>query len=246
MGARFLTLNGDCRTQIGSPEWDEFLDGRKFDCVCTDPPYGIAFKSTFGKDPIAKEKYQQEIEDDQDVETAIATFDEAMTALAPYLADTCELYIFSKWTVEVEWHEYLRTQMPKFGIELFAKLIWENGYPGLGDLKYNWGCGFEDIYYLKRGLRPVPSRRVGVIHVDKVRPGTNVHPTQKPTELLKILLSYSCDPHSVVCDPFAGSGSTLVAAKELGLDSVGIEKDTEHGYFETMNERLRVGGLLDL
>ena len=245
MSANYYTVQGDCREVIPTdPRIGDFLDGRKIGCVLVDPPYGIAFRSTFGKDPEAAEKYQREIEDDVDVETAIKTFHEAMIEVEPLLAPTCEFYVFSKWTVEIEWHEHLREAYRHLGIELYAKIIWENGYPGLGDLKYNWGCGFEDIYYLKRGLRKVPSRRVGVIHVDKIRPGTNVHPTQKPTALLKILLSYSCDPETVVIDFMAGSGSTLVAAKELGLDSIGIEKDPE--YFATMNERLRVGGLLDL
>lgn len=51
------------------------------------------------------------------------------------------------------------------------------------------------------------------------------HPTQKPLELLSPLIEYSCPVDGVVLDPFAGVGSSLVAAKQLGRKSVGIEID---------------------
>lgn len=49
------------------------------------------------------------------------------------------------------------------------------------------------------------------------------HPTQKPVELLLPLIQYSCPANGLVLDPFCGSGSTLVAARSLGLQAVGIE-----------------------
>ena len=53
--------------------------------------------------------------------------------------------------------------------------------------------------------------------------GYAVHPTQKPVDLLLPLIQYSCPVNGVVLDPFAGAGSTLVAAKQLGRKAVGIE-----------------------
>jgi DNA modification methylase len=50
-----------------------------------------------------------------------------------------------------------------------------------------------------------------------------VHPTQKPIALIKWVLSLRWTPAGTVCDPFMGSGSTLVAAKDLGRDAIGIE-----------------------
>jgi DNA modification methylase len=229
---------GDCRKVI-----PELPEDTSIDCVLTDPPYGIAFQSTYGKNPEAREKYQKKIEDDEDVQTAIDTFDEAMRLAIPLLAPVCELYVFSKWTVADRWIPLLRSY-EDHGITLEQLIIWENGYPGIGDVKTNWGCGHEFIFYLKRGRRPVPYRRIGVIHVDKVRPGTNVHPTQKPTQLLKTLIEYSTDPGQTVFDPFAGSGSTLVAARELGRNSIGVEKDQQH--YEVALSRLAQGNLLGL
>jgi site-specific DNA-methyltransferase (adenine-specific) len=47
--------------------------------------------------------------------------------------------------------------------------------------------------------------------------------TQKPLALLRTILAYSCPKSGLVLDPMAGSGSTLVAAKSLGMRGVGIE-----------------------
>lgn len=231
--------HGDCREVLADAVFEHPIN-----CVLTDPPYGVDFQSTYGKNETDRELYQRKIADDHGVEAAIESFHETMRLTVPHLADQCELYVFSQWQVAPQWQFYFENTMPEWGIELRQLLIWEKGYPGIGDVKYNWGCGHEFIYYLKKGKRPVPYRRSGVLHVDKVRPGTNVHPTQKPTALLKILIEYSTDPGDTVFDPYAGSGSTVVAAQELGRNGIGIEIDAQ--YVETARARLSQGGLFAL
>lgn len=58
---------------------------------------------------------------------------------------------------------------------------------------------------------------------------SNIHPTIKPIALMKYILKLLAPPGNPTClDPFAGSGSTLVAAKELGINCIGIEKEKEY------------------
>lgn len=216
----------------------------KFNCILTDPPYGMDFQSTYGKDEEAREAYQRKIEDDHDVEVAIKNFHKTFRAMQPFLADQVEMYVFSHWHVVGEWKDYLSALDDKYGFKLKQLLIWEKGYPGIGDVKTNWGAGHELIFYLKRGNRPMPYRRSGVLHVDKVRPGTNVHPSEKPLGLLNILIEMSTSPGDWIIDPYAGSSSTLVAARDCGRNAVGIEYDD--AYYETGMRRLSSHSLFEV
>lgn len=71
--------------------------------------------------------------------------------------------------------------------------------------------------------------------------GRAVHPTQKPLGILRPLIRYSCPLDGTVLDPFAGSGSTLVAARDLGRRAIGIEISEE--YCEGAVQRLAQGVL---
>lgn len=71
--------------------------------------------------------------------------------------------------------------------------------------------------------------------------GHAVHPTQKPLGIIDPLLRYSLPPGGTVLDPFAGSGSTLVAAREAGYSAIGIEAD--EAYCEKAANRLAQGAL---
>ena len=54
-----------------------------------------------------------------------------------------------------------------------------------------------------------------------------IHPTQKPVPVLKKLIEIFTDPGEIVIDPCAGSGSTLVAAAQMGRNAYGFEIDKE-------------------
>lgn len=66
--------------------------------------------------------------------------------------------------------------------------------------------------------------------------GSAIHPTQKPLGITRTLIQYACPPGGLVIDPYAGSGTTLVAAQQCGRAAVGAEMD--EGYAVAAADRL--------
>ena len=70
----------------------------------------------------------------------------------------------------------------------------------------------------------------------KERGINNNHPTVKPIKLMSYLIELGCPKDGVVLDPFMGSGTTCVAAKQLGRNFIGIELD--EGYYKIAVDRV--------
>lgn len=86
---------------------------------------------------------------------------------------------------------------------------------------------------------PLGAKPRDVIEVPVLANGTpekTEHPTQKPLELIRRFVLASSDPGDLVVDPFAGSGTTAVAAEALGRRWVACETDA--GFVRTAKERL--------
>jgi len=63
----------------------------------------------------------------------------------------------------------------------------------------------------------------------ETKPCQNFHPTVKPISLMKYIIKLLAPPNNpILLDPFCGSGSTLIAAKELGINFIGIEISKEY------------------
>lgn len=78
-------------------------------------------------------------------------------------------------------------------------------------------------------------RAQGIVSVER-KPQANHHPTVKSLKLMTYLIHMACPPGGVVLDPFMGSGSTGVAAKQAGFDFIGIELEPE--YFKIAEMRI--------
>jgi DNA modification methylase len=187
------------------------------DVLVTDPPYGIGYRDRKGG----------EIANDESLDARDSTL--SIWGSKPSL-------IFGSWKVT----RPLGTRQV---------LIWDKWGGGgtVGRPSSPWAFTHEEIYV--RGEWPIlapggrareggkPSRTSGVIRVANYNTQSNErpkHPTPKPVELMESLIR-KC-PMGMVADPFAGSGSTLIAARNLGRRSIGVE--LEERYCELIAKRL--------
>lgn len=177
------------------------------DVLVTDPPYGMSYQSGH-----LKNRSSRAIAGDSSTKARDDMFS---------LWGTRPAILFGRWNIE-------RPAPPRH------RLIWSKAPdPGMGDISFPWGNSDEEIYIYGSGW--TGKRVSNVITVPK--PPVNNrpdHPTPKPVPLMESLVIH-CPP-GVIADPFAGSGSTLVAAKALGRRAVGVE--VEERYCELAANRL--------
>ena len=103
----------------------------------------------------------------------------------------------------------------------------------MGDLKHEHGRQWEGIVFYPMEEHEFETRIPDVIFVN--RTGKSLHPTEKPVELLEKIIK--ANKGDTILDPFMGSGTTLVAAKMLNRNAVGIEISEK--YCEIARQRLR-------
>ena len=105
---------------------------------------------------------------------------------------------------------------------------------------------YEDLRREYEDLRrPFRLKRTGPVsdvwNFDTVAPYAGKHPCEKPQALLRHMIDASSRPGDLILDPFAGSGSTLIAARDAGRRAVGIEMDLD--YCRRIADRLSQGAL---
>jgi site-specific DNA-methyltransferase (adenine-specific)/modification methylase len=109
-------------------------------------------------------------------------------------------------------------------------LVWDkvNGSNDFADCELAWTNlpkAVRRIQYMWNGMLREPGAQRGD------------HPTQKPLEVMKWCIGHLPEPNSTILDPFMGSGTTGVAAIQMGRSFVGIER--EERYFEAACRRIR-------
>ena len=109
------------------------------------------------------------------------------------------------------------------------------------------GTEYEDLRREYEDLRRpfTPSSRALATDIwdfAPVKPYPGKHPCEKPAPLLQHMIETSTRPGALILDPFAGTGSTLIAAQSLGRRAVGVER--EEKYCEVIATRLSQGALI--
>jgi site-specific DNA-methyltransferase (adenine-specific) len=124
-------------------------------------------------------------------------------------------------------------------MEFKHMVVWDKGPMGMG---WHYRRSYETVLV---GMKPggpcrwydESNRIENVIrHIPKIIPAADQHPTEKPAALAAHFIALHSKPGDLVLDPFAGSGSTLRAAKDLGRRAIGIE--LEERYCEGIAKRM--------
>jgi hypothetical protein len=180
------------------------------DVLVTDPPYGIAYATGWDSKAFGDGK----VRGDDSIEIR----DAAMTAWGDRPA-----IVFASYRCEA------------YGSPHPMPLIFDKGdVVGMGDLSWPWRPSYELAWVYGTGW---VGPRGGAVLRHRVLPGNFTardHPTQKPVALMEDVVQHA--PPGVIADPFAGSGSTLIAARNLGRRAVGVE--IEERYCEVAAKRL--------
>lgn len=187
---------GDCR------EVTAWLEA---DVLVTDPPYGIAWSTHGGGRDLrnwSPRKAKAGIIGDEDTSAR----DDVLVAWGDKPA-----VIFGSPLIAP----------PPSAIQA---LVWRKPVDaGVVGARFPWRRDVEMVYLLGQWPRVNPNRSSVIESKGGLERYRNGHPHAKPTPILEHLIAET--PGGVVADPFAGSGSTLVAAKMLGRKSIGVEAD---------------------
>lgn len=127
----------------------------------------------------------------------------------------------------------------KVGFHFIKSLIWDKGNKIMGQY---YMSQFEYILFFRKGkgkkINNCGTSDILSVANKKTKDGkgNNLHDTEKPVDLMKILIANSSNENDIVLDPFMGIGSCGLACKELNRKFIGIELDPN--YFEIAKKRI--------
>jgi DNA modification methylase len=201
-----VIYHGDCREALL-----EVGDGT-VDVLLTDPPYGMAFGGFRGVEANVRADGAR-----QGIRLVRQMLAEAKDKMSP----EAHAYLFCHWESWPDFYDAASAYMP-----IKSALIWWKNRGGMGDVEMEYARDYEVILFGAYGRRGLGGKRDGSV-IEGFAPAGNIsgrfHPTEKPVPLLRYLVGKSVPVGGLVLDPFMGSGSTLVAAKDAGARAIGIE-----------------------
>jgi DNA modification methylase len=205
-----LWILGDHRLLCGdstkAKDVERLMAGAKADMIHTDPPYGMSFQSNMR----TKSKRFDELENDDKILAGWVT--PAIGVSEGWV------FVWTTWKVLEQWLPVVR----EFG-KMTNLVVWAKGGGGIGDLKGTFATDHEMAMVFNRGAEICGKRIGSVWSFGKDAAASYMHPTQKPVALAGEAIDKTTHPAALIYDPFLGSGTTLIAAEQLGRKCYGME-----------------------
>ena len=230
-----IIYHGDCR------EITPMFSDQSFDLVWTDPPYGhhnnngdlISRREEalgHGKGTSPKSDYRPILNDGPEANDLVQWgFHEFYRLISSGCCCCCggggggPEPQFARWSLwlDAAFHKGFKQMV-----------VWDKGPMGMG---WHYRRSYETVLVAQKGTgkwyggRTVENIiRPNQYGIKKIIPSKKQHPTQKPVELPAAFIAWHTQPGDIVLDPFAGSGTTGIAAKCLGRKSILIELDERY------------------
>ena len=192
--------------------------------VATDPPYLVDYKGgnhpqSWHNKPEVKDKHW---DDYADPEASVEFFAGFLAVALEHAAPGVAVY---------QWHAHKRQALVEAawvqaGLLVHQQLIWVKARPVLTRSHFMWQhepCFYGWVKGTPPGRRP-PSNETTVWQIDQRGNQDGIHPTQKPLELFLRPIRWHTRPGELCFEPFAGSGTCLIAAALEGRRCYAVEK----------------------
>lgn len=221
---------GDLFAHLDCDDCIDFIKGMPDSCVdiiVTDPPYGIKYKTNYRINP--EHDFCSCILNDDNCDIIKIFLSEAYRIMKENTA----MFMFAspKRTRECEELFY------NSDFKIKNRIVWVKNNWTAGDLRGQFGQQYEVIYLAVKGRPFIRGKRwPDVWNFDRVPFSQAIHQNQKPVQLLERCIESFSDEKQFVFDPFAGSGSTGIAALNTGRNFGGIEISRK--YYDNALSRL--------
>jgi DNA modification methylase len=208
-----------CGDATKAEDVERLMDGAKADLWLTDPPYGVAYESAGRR---GKDNQHKEIENDSRPLDEMAKFWEQAASLAYQSCSDSSSYYWFACQGGDQMIMMISISRAKWRVR--HELIWVKDQMVFGRCDYHYK--HEPILYgwKQEGTHEwnADRKQVSVLEFDRPK-RSDEHPTMKPVALVAYLLGNNTTSGESVLDTFLGSGTTLIAAEQLGRKCYGME-----------------------